>query len=259
MIRTRSFVVAPVLAGLLWVPLSITAQEHAGHFSQVDVETGFSLYNANCITCHGANGDSVAGVELASGRFRHASSDSELTDLIQTGISGTAMPAGRFTTAELAALVAYLRAMHDFTAAPARGDAARGRQLFDGKGRCVSCHCVNGNGSRTAPDLSEIGAIRSGDALARSLIDPTASMAPINRPVRAVTRDGSVITGRRLNEDTYTIQLIDSQERLVSLLKADLRECTIGSTSEMPSYKNILSPVELDDVVAYLRTLRGPK
>ncbi len=65
-----------------------------------------------------------------------------------------------------------------------------------------------------APDLSDIGAIRSAGSLQRSLTDPDSQMMPINRPVRVVTRDGTVINGRRLNEDTYTVQLIDDQERL---------------------------------------------
>jgi len=66
-----------------------------------------------------------------------------------------------------------------------------------------------------------------------------------------------VINGRRLNEDTYTVQLLDEQERLVSLAKADLREFTILSVSPMPSYKNTFTPDELADVVAYLLSLKG--
>jgi hypothetical protein len=91
----------------------------------------------------------------------------------------------------------------------------------------------------------------------RHLVDPTASMSPINRPVRAVTGTGRVINGRRLNEDTYTVQLIDDQERLVSLRKAELRELTVGTASPMPSYQNTLSPEERAAVVAYLLTLKG--
>jgi putative heme-binding domain-containing protein len=250
----QNFIFAVIVAFL--AASALAAQEHVGHYSQVDVETGFALYNANCITCHGPNGDSVSGVSLGSGQLRHASTDAELTDLIQTGIPGTAMPAGHFTTAELAGLVAYIRAMHEF-GAPARGDAVRGKALFAGKGNCTSCHRVNGVGSHRAPDLSDIGAIRSVDALARSLVDPTAAMVPINRPVRAVTRDGAVITGRRLNEDTYTVQIIGGDERLVSLVKSDLREYTVGTTSAMPSYQDKLTPAELDDVVAYLHSLKG--
>jgi putative heme-binding domain-containing protein len=235
-------------------------QERATEYSQADVEAGFNLYNANCITCHGANGDSVPGVNLRSGQFRRVATDAELNLLIQTGIPGTAMPPGRYTTADVAGLVAYIRSMRDFdNAAPGRGNAVRGQTIFEEKGNCTGCHRVNGKGSRVAPDLSDIGAIRAPDALQRSLVDPTASMLPINRYVRAVTRDGKVITGRRLNEDTYTVQLIDTNERLVSLTKPDLREYMVLKTSAMPSYKDKLSSNELEDVVAYLRTLKGSK
>ena len=237
----------------------ITAQEHVGQYSQADVEAGFTLYNANCITCHGANGDSIPGINLRSGQFRRASSDSDLNRLIQTGIPGTAMPPGKFNTGELAALVAYIRSMREFDTRANRGNPARGEMVFEEKGNCTSCHRVNGKGSRVGPDLSDIGAIRAPEALERSLIDPTTSMLPLNRFVRAVTRDGKVITGRRLNEDTYTVQLIDSAERLLSLTKADLREYTVVKTSPMPSYRDKLSPEELDDVVAYLRSLKGSR
>ncbi|PYS35464.1 MAG: hypothetical protein DMG14_26955 [Acidobacteria bacterium] len=235
-------------------------QEHIGQYSQADVEAGFNLYNANCITCHGANGDSVPGINLRTNEFRRVSTDSDLNRIIQTGIPGTAMPPGRYNTAELAGLVAYIRAMREFdTVATGRGDAARGQNIFEEKGNCNSCHRVNNKGSRVAPDLSDIGAIRSPEALRRSLIDPTASMLPLNRPVRAVTRDGKLISGRRLNEDTYTVQVIDTEEHLISLIKADLREFTVLKTSTMPSYKDKLNPAELDDVVAYLRTLKGSR
>ena len=258
MIVDRSVVMA--VAVLLAAGGPLVAQEHVGQFSQSDVEAGFNLYNANCITCHGANGDSVSGINLRTGQFRRVSTDSDLNRLIQTGIPGTAMPPGRFSTTELAGLVAYVRSMREFdTRAVGLGDAVRGQAVFEGKGNCTRCHRVNGKGSRVAPDLSDIGAIRSPDALERSLIDPTGSMLPLNRSVRAVTRDGKVITGRRLNEDTYTVQLIDSEERLVSLAKADLREYAVVKTSPMPSYKATLGSEELDDVVAYLRSLKGSR
>jgi putative heme-binding domain-containing protein len=231
----------------------------AAQYSQAEVEVGYNLYNTNCITCHGANGDSVSGVNLRGGQFRRISTDAELNRLIQTGIPGTAMPPGRFGTADLAGLVAYVRSMRDFDTKPARGDAARGRALFEGKGGCMSCHRVNGKGSRSAPDLSDVGAVRSPDAIERAMIDSASIMLPINRSIRAVTRAGKVITGRRLNEDTYSVQIIDNEERLVSLLKADLREYSVLKTSTMPSFKNTLSLAELDDVVTYIRTLKGSR
>ena len=187
------------------------AQDHAGQYSQADIERGSRLYGANCAFCHGANGDAVSNVDLRSGKFRRAVSDEDLGRLITTGVPGTAMPPHKFQDAELTGIVAYIRTMRDVRAATvAVGDARRGKEIFAGKGACMSCHRVNGQGSRVAPDLSDIGMVRSANALQKSLLDPTANMLPINRPVRAVTKDGKVITGRRLNEDTYSVQLIDS-------------------------------------------------
>src|SRR6202040_3819170 len=114
---------------------------------------------------------------------------------------------------------------------------------------CARCHRGDVQGSRVAPDLSDIGAVRSAGSLQRSLTDPTSQMMPINRPVRPVTADGRGVNGRRRNEDTYTVQLLDDQERLVSLVKADLSEYTILKTSPMPSYKDTLNPAELADLV----------
>jgi hypothetical protein len=89
------------------------------------------------------------------------------------------------------------------------------------------------------------------------LVDPAGSTFPINRPVRAVTRDGRVVTGRRLNEDTCTVQMITAEGQLVSLVKSELREWTVSPTSPMPSFKDTLTPAELIDLVAYLSSLKG--
>jgi putative heme-binding domain-containing protein len=236
----------------------LAAQDHAGQYSQADIDRGSRLYGANCVICHGASGNGVSSVDLRSGKFRKAVSDEDLGRLIVTGLPGTAMPPHKFQGAELTGIVAYVRSMRDVHAAKvAAGDARRGQEIYSGKGACTSCHRVNGQGSRLAPDLSDIGAIRSASALQESLLDPTKNMLPINRSVRGVTKDGKVVTGRRLNEDTYSVQLIDTQERLVSLTKADLKEYAVIKTSSMPSYREKLSAQELADVVAYLLTLNG--
>jgi hypothetical protein len=82
-------------------------------------------------------------------------------------------------------------------------------------------------------------------------------MMPINRPVRIVMKDGQTVNGRRLNEDTYTIQLMTDQERLLSVSKTDLRDYQVLTTSTMPSYKDKLTPQEIADTVAYLGSLRA--
>ena len=223
-----------------------------------DIAYGARLYDAQCTTCHGANGDGVGGVDLRSGKFRNGATDQDLVRVITTGIPGTGMQAFRLDAAEITGIVAFIRNMNAFDRGSVKaGDVSRGRATFEGKGGCTRCHRVGSLGSRVGPDLSETGATRSAGSLLRSLTDPTGQMMPINRPVRAVTKDGKVVNGRRLNEDTYTVQLIDEQEKLVSLTKADLREYTIQTTSPMPSFKDRLSENELADVVAYLLSLKG--
>ena len=235
-----------------------SAAAHPGEYAPADIAYGSRLYDAQCTTCHGANGDGVGGVDLKSGRFRNAVTDQDLVRVITTGIQGTGMQAFKFDASEIAGIIAYLRNMNSFDRGSVKaGDEGRGRAVVEGKGGCARCHRVGAQGSRVGPDLSDIGAARSAGSLLRSLTDPSSQMMPINRPVRAVTRDGKVVNGRRLNEDTYTVQLLDDQEKLVSLVKSDLREYTILTASPMPSYRNTLTADELADVVAYLLTLKG--
>jgi putative heme-binding domain-containing protein len=245
-------------SGLLTARQNPTLQGHPDDYVRADIEYGAQLYTAQCATCHGENGDGVAGVELRSGKFKNAVTDPQLRIVITNGFPNSGMPAFTFTTSELTGLVAYLRNMNTFDRGTmTSGDAAHGRVVLEGKGACLSCHRINHVGSRKAPDLSDVGAIRSAGSLERSLRNPNTQMMPINRPVRIVTRDGKVIAGRRLNEDTFTVQLADEEGRLISLAKADLREFRISNTSTMPSYEKELSPKELADVVSYLLTLKG--
>ena len=65
------------------------------------------------------------------------------------------------------------------------------------------------------------------------------------------------MTGIRLNEDTYSIQLMDDAGHLRSLLKSDVKQLEILPASRMPSYKDKLSAQELADVLAYLVSLKG--
>jgi cytochrome c oxidase cbb3-type subunit III len=234
------------------------AQDRAAAYAPADIRYGAQIYAAQCSACHGVNGTQIGGVDLGGGQLRRASSDQDLRAVLANGIPGTAMPPFRFDPSEVTAIVAYVRNMRNFNAqASAQGDPVRGKTWFEGAGGCASCHRVNGRGPRVAPDLSEIGALRSADFLERTLRDPAGLMLPVNRSVRAVTRDGKTITGRRLNEDTYSVQLIDDQEHLVSIDKANLREYSVLTTSTMPSYKDKLSDQEMADLIAYLLTLKG--
>jgi len=235
------------------------AQPSADHqYTSADIEAGSRLYTTQCALCHGPNGDGINGVDLRRGVFRRSVTDEDLARVVTTGIAAAGMPSFKFQPAELTAVLAFIRAGFDPGGTAVKvGNPARGQALFTGKAQCATCHRVNGVGPRTAPDLSDIGAIRTPATLLRSLVDPTSTMIPINRPLRAVTKDGTTVRGRRLNEDTYTVQLIDDHERLVTLIKADLREYELGKTSPMPSVAATLSPDEIADLVGYLLTLKG--
>ena len=243
------------------LPAAAAAQapSHAGQYEQADIEYGAQLYSGHCVVCHGERGDAMPGANLGTGKFRHAETDRDLTNVIRNGVPGTAMAPSAYTESELGALVAYLRNMGAVNLADVKvGDAARGRTLFVGKGNCAGCHRVGADGPRAAPDLTSIGAIRTAATLERSLLDPNAAMLPINRPVRVVLRDGTVINGRRLNEDTFTVQLLDSNERLVSLDRSDIRDYMVSDVATMPSYATSLTEAERADLVAYLLSLKGP-
>jgi putative heme-binding domain-containing protein len=232
------------------------APQHAGSYTAADIEHGARLYGVHCSSCHGADGALVSAVDLRLGVFRFGSTDEALARTIAQGIPGTAMTSQKFSTAELHALVAYIRSMRDFGASPVTaGDPAAGAALLEQKG-CLSCHRVNGKGSLFSVDLSEIGAQRSADALQRALADGSDVVAPQRRFIRAVTSDGRVIAGRRLNEDTFTVQLQDDGGRLMSFEKSDLREYTVSRTSPRPAAKDRLAAEERAHLAAYLSTLK---
>ena len=256
----RAFHLLAGLAAALTVAggLPVVFARQGGDYERADIERGAQLYDAFCSNCHGAEGDGVGNVNLPSGQFRQATTDQNFRRILTRGIPGTEMPPGDYDDGELLAIIAYVRNMRDYDGGVVTlGDANRGRVVFEGKGACRRCHRVAGDGSRLAPDLTAIGAIRGAGSLRETLIDPSGSMLPFNKPVRVVTRGGETVNGRRLNEDTYMIQLLDEEERLRSFDKTDLGELTVLTTSPMPSYAESLTETELADLLAYLVTLKG--
>ena len=249
--------VAALFVGM-WLAASASAEAQSRQYSTADIQTGYRLYASQCALCHGNNGDGIAGVNLPHQQFRRASTDDDIRNTVSTGVASAGMPPFKLQPAELAGLVAYIRSGFDLGGTPFRiGDAALGKTIYDGKGGCAACHRVNGSGPRVAPDLSDIALLRQPAAIQRSLLQPAKGMLPINRSVRIVTRDGRTFRGRRLNEDTATVQLIDQDEKLVSLAKSDIRDYELGQTSGMPSYAGKLSEDEVADLLAYLVSLRG--
>ena len=231
----------------------------AQHDTAADIEDGGRVFQNSCANCHGPDGDEIAGVDLGRGQFRRASSDQDLIRIIRNGIPGTPMPANNFSEEQAARVVAYLRSVARIQNQQCdhRRCGARARLVFAGKGTCVNCHRVDGEGGRLGPDLSTIGQLRRSVELERSLVEPDTEVLGGNRFYRVVTKDGVTTTGRLLNLDTFTIQLLDSKEQLRSFVKSDLREHGFVEKSPMPSFKDKLDAQELADVVSYLVSLKA--
>jgi putative heme-binding domain-containing protein len=244
-----------VAVGLVVAGGSLSAQ----HATAFDIEDGGRAFRNTCANCHGPDGDQIAGIDLGRGQFRRRLSDQELVGIIRNGIPNTPMPATNVSEVQAVKIVAYLRSVAAARpSASATGDAARGKTIFDGKGACSTCHRVNGNGSRLGPDLSRVGQLRRTIELEQSLLDPDREVLPANRFYRVTMRDGTTVTGRLLNHDTFTVQMLDSKEQLRSFVKADLREHGFAPTP-MPSYKAQFNSQETADVVSYLVSLKGAR
>ena len=228
-------------------------------YPAADIENGGRQYTNNCVYCHGPEGDQIAGVNLFQGRFKRAVSDDDIVQIIRNGVPGTGMPAQNLNESNSRTIVAYLRSAKLGPASTLTGgDATRGKALFTGKGQCTTCHRAEESGARIGPDLSDIGMQRRAVELEKSLTDPESGVLPQHRFVQVTPRSGPPITGRLLNQDTFTLQLIDSQEKLRTFAIADLRDFSVLKNSRMPSYKDKLSRQELADVVSYLVSLKGP-
>jgi putative heme-binding domain-containing protein len=256
-IRPARFCAALLLIAIgLAVAPSLFAQHEV---TASDIEEGARLFLSSCTGCHGPEGDGVFGVDLGRAQFRRSSTDDDLIRVIRNGVPGTAMPPNTFSEAQAAMIVAYMRSRVSTPASLVPGDASRGKAIFEGKGTCVACHRVNGNGARLGPDLSDIGQTRRAEELERSLLDPGAEIQPANRSFRVVDRNGATTTGRLLNLDSFAILLIDPQERLRSFARSNLREYGFVDSSPMPSYRDRLTAEERTDLIRYLVSLKGVK
>jgi len=236
-----------------------------------DVAEGKKLFTGLCVTCHGFDGAGGAGPPLNRPRLLSAPDDASLRNIIAEGIPNRGMPrVRRVTDDEMRQLVAYVRSIGKSARAVARGDAARGGQLYAKLG-CASCHIISGNGGSLGPELTNIGWIRGADYLRQAVLEPAARLPQGNLPIPArgyneylpvtvVLRDGAEVRGIRVNEDVFWVIVRDASGVVHTLEKSRLSklERQLEATL-MPSYEARLSAEQLDDLVAYLAGLRGDR
>ena len=254
---SRTVAIAVVVSAFCILNSELRVVVYAQHETAFDVEEGGRAFRNSCANCHGPDGNEIAGIDLGRGQFRRPMTDADLMAIIRKGIPNTPMLATNMTEEQAARIVAYLRSLAaSKRTASVAGDVVRGRALYEGKGNCASCHRVSGVGSRLGPDLSKIGQLRRAVDLEQSLVEPGADVAPANRFYRVVTKSGTTVTGRLLNHDTFTVQIMDAKEELRTFRKDDLKEYAFAPTP-MPSYKSTFSQQELADVISYLVSLKG--
>jgi putative heme-binding domain-containing protein len=249
----------------VFVPVCLAAGLVAGatpafaqHATAEDIADGERAFAASCAICHGPDGNLIPGIDFGRGLYRREYTDAEIVGIIINGIPNTPMPAtARMSPEQAERIVAYLRELATEAGSTiVAGDAERGRSVFAGKGACDDCHAVSGVGARSGPDLSRIGRERRAVEIEDSILNPAAIVQPTARSYNVTLATGEVVNGRLLNHDTFTVQLLDTDERLRSFVKADLRNFGFVATP-MPSYVGTLSAQEIADLVSYLISLQG--
>ena len=221
-------------------------------------DRGKSVYRSNCAFCHGLDAKGGRGPNLVSAPLTHGDRDDDIVRVIKQGVPGTSMPAfGDLEKTELSYLLAHLKSLGGN--APRRalaiGDAGVGRGVYSRYG-CAGCHRIGDDGSDFGPDLSRIGSARSIEYLRESVVNPDADIPQAFEGVTVTAKDGSKVQGVRINEDTFSVQLRDPRSEFRSFWKDEVTEVKAETKSLMPAFST-LAKTELDNLVAYMASLRG--
>ena len=229
-------------------------------------------FRINCALCHGLGARGGGrGPDLTRAVKKHTHSDADMFQVISNGIAGTAMPANGtngqgvgMTDEEIWQIITYIRSQEVKAPATPTGNAARGKDLFYSDANCSLCHMVEGKGGRLGPELTAVGGSRTREAIIDSVRNPSRRLAwgltestkefpQEYESVTAITTDGKEIKGVTLNEDSFTVQIMDTEEHIHLLEKDKLRSFHKSRESAMPKYgTDLLSEKDLDDIVGYL-------
>jgi putative heme-binding domain-containing protein len=235
------------------------------------IKLGEFQFRSNCAFCHGLGARGGGrGPDLTRAQKRHGNTDAEMFHNIHEGIAGTAMPAAvgsigvGMTDEEIWQVIAYLRSVQAKAGSQPTGNAAHGKELFYGTAGCATCHMIQGKGGRLGPDLSGTGSARSTEYIVESMRNPSRRLAQglseatkefsqEYETVTVVTSDGQKFLGVILNEDRFTLQMMDTRENLHLFEKDNLRSFEKSRESLMPTYgARTLSEKDLQDILVYL-------
>lgn len=227
--------------------------------TEADIAKGKRLFAGQCAPCHGPGGAGGTGANLAQPKLKRAKDDQAIYNIIHDGIAGTEMPAApAMDDHEVWLTAAFVRTLGQIAPETVPGDPVKGAAIYRGKANCLSCHMVSGEGGRLGPELTAIGFKRSAAHLRQSIVDPEADFVERFAYLRVTLPGAKTISGVRISEDTFAIQMMDTSGKPHSFWKKNLAKIEIlKGKSPMPSYKATLTSAELDDLISYLVSLRG--
>jgi cytochrome c oxidase cbb3-type subunit III len=268
----RRWSVATIALVFLAIAAPAAGQRNPLAGSAKAAKAGEYEFRINCALCHGLGAKGGGrGPDLTRAQKKHAHNDGEMFQIISNGISGTAMPANGtngqgvgMTDEEIWQIITYIHSQEVSASSKPFGNVARGKELFFGDANCSLCHMVNGRGGRLGPELTGVGASRTREALIDSVRNPSRRLAwglseatkefpQEYESVTVVTADGKQIKGVTLNEDSFSVQIMDTSEQIHLLEKDKLRSFQKSRESAMPKYgPDLLSDRDLEEIVAFL-------
>jgi len=272
--RRQSLLTLVFAATLLWTSTEAYAADDRNPYAgdARAAKAGEYEFRINCALCHGLGAHGGGrGPDLTRAQKRHVHSDAEMFQVISNGIPGTVMPANGtngqgvgMTDEEIWQIITYIRSVEVKASANAAGSAAHGKELFYGDANCSLCHMVEGKGGRLGPELSAVGGSRTRESMIDSVRNPSRRLAwglteatkefpQEYETITVVTADGKQVKGVALNEDNFSVQMMDGEEQIYLLEKDKLRSFQKSRESMMPTYSpDTLSDKDLEDIVAYL-------
>jgi cytochrome c oxidase cbb3-type subunit 3 len=273
-VERRRYRVA-VCAGLFLLAATAAFATHDQNPLANDPKTakaGEYEFRINCALCHGLGAHGGGrGPDLTRAQKKHVHSDAEMFQVISNGIPGTVMPANGtngqgvgMTDEEIWQIITYIRSVEVKAPSKPAGNSAHGKELFYGDANCSLCHMVEGKGGRVGPELTAVGGSRTRDSIIDSVRNPSRRLAwgltestkefpQEYETITVVTADGKQIKGVALNEDSFSVQIMDTTEQIYLLEKDKLHSFKKSRESMMPKYDpDVLRDKDLDDIVAYL-------
>ena len=221
------------------------------------IQSGMGVFRARCAECHGMDAKGVRAPDITQ-VWNTGRTDAGLFRTIKEGVPNTEMPANpRVQDHEAWQILAYLKTLATpAPSEPPRGNAENGAKVF--RAQCAGCHRVDAVGGRLGPDLSRVGVARSREMLVLRIRRGLETFAPGFEPVTITPRTGQPIQGVKKNEDLFSVQIMDTRERIQGYEKDKMKAVQDGTRSAMPLFgPDRLSDSDLDDVIRYLLTLRG--